>query len=252
MSIATYYSRIDGTEFKDAERQFRTHLTPGLPAIIRLDGRAFHTYCKGLNRPFDEQFIEDMNQMTVALAEQIDGVRLAYVQSDEASLLLLPNLEGSFQFAGQVQKLVSISAAIATATFNARRLGTATDKVALFDARAFTLPDMDAVQRYFEWRQADARVNALGMLASAHFPHKQLLGVGSRGRAAMLREKGIEPDDLPAGFIHGRVVLREPVQKQTTYLDRRTGKTSTVDFVRMEPFIEPAPSFQNGLEAAWF
>ena len=120
------YARIDGTEFKDAERQFRTHLTPGLPAVIRLDGRAFHSYTKGLQRPFDERFVEDMDAVAVELAQQIDGVRLVYTQSDEISLLLTDRADDAvqgFMFGGQVQKLTSISAAIATATLNSCRLG---------------------------------------------------------------------------------------------------------------------------------
>ena len=249
------YARIDGTEFKDAEKQFRTHLTPGLPAVIRLDGRAFYSYTKGLQRLLDERFVEDMDAVAVALAEQIDGVRLVYTQSDEISLLLTDRVDDAaqgFMFGGQVQKLTSISAAIATATLNARRLGTVTDKVGLFDSRAFSLPDMDAVQRYLRWRQADARVNSLSMLASTHFSHRQLHGVGNRDRVRMLRGKGIDPLDLPPAFVHGRVVLRSPAKKQTTYLDRRTGKTKTVDFVRMEAHVEPAPPFEDGLDDAWF
>ena len=251
----TTYSRVNGSEFKHAEELFRTHLAPGLPAIIRLDGRAFHSYCRGLARPFDEQFMADMDAVAVALAQQVDGVRLVYVQSDEISLLLTDHIGDAvqgFMFGGQVQKLVSITAAIASSTLNARRLGTVTDKVALFDARAFSLGGDAAVQRYFEWRQADARVNSLGMLASAHFSHQQLHGVSTHDRATMLRSIDVEPDDLPATFVHGRVVLREPKQRTTTFFHRPTGRERTIDFVRMEAFTDVAPSFQNGLADATF
>ena len=88
----TTFSRIDGSEFKDAERAVRTALEPGLPAVIRLDGRAFHSYCRGLARPYDPMFMGDMDATALALAEQIDGVRLAYVQSDEISLLITDRL----------------------------------------------------------------------------------------------------------------------------------------------------------------
>lgn len=253
--MTTTFARADGAEFKDAERALRVVLEPGLPAVIRLDGRAFHSYCRGLDRPFDEQFMADMDSVTIALAQQIDGVRLAYVQSDEISLLLEDRIGDAvqgFMFGGQVQKLVSISAAIASSTLNARRLGAGTDKVALFDARAFSLPDAAAVQRYFQWRQADARVNSLGMLASAHFSHKKLLGVSTSKRETMLRDIGIEPDELPAGFVHGRVVLRRPEPRTTTFFDPRLGRDSTVHFTRMEPVIAPAPSFDEGLAAAAF
>ena len=68
----------------------------------------------------------------------------------------------------------------------------------------------------------------------------------------MLHSVGVRADDLPPQFVHGRVVLREPVQKQTTYFDHRAGADRTVHFVRMEAFVERAPSFENAFEAAWF
>ncbi len=249
------FSRADGSEFKDAERATRTYLDRTLPAVIRLDGRAFHSYCKGLKRPYDTGFMDDMDQVTLTLAQQVDGVRLAYVQSDEISLLLLPNLtledRAEFMFGGQVQKLVSITAAIASSVLNTARYGKVTDKLALFDSRAFTLPDMDAVTRYFQWRQGDAQVNSLSMLASTHFSHKQLAGVGNRDRVTMLRDAGIDPDELPVSFRRGRVVLREPVQKQTTFTGR-DGIPRTVDFVRQQAYVTAAPSFEHGLDAAFY
>lgn len=249
------YTRIDGSEFKDAERATRTSLVEGLPAVIRLDGRAFHSYCQGLERPYDERLMADMDATALALAEQVDGVRLAYVQSDEISLLLTDRIGDAvqgFMFGGQVQKLTSITAAIASATLNARRLGAVTERIALFDSRVFQLPDMDAVQRYFCWRQADARVNSLSMLASTHFSHRRLHGVSTRERVEMLRDVGVHAEDLPPAFVHGRVVCREPVQKQTTFFDRRAGVNRTVDFVRMEAFVERAPSFESAFQEAWF
>lgn len=257
-------SRVDGSEFKDAERGFRTVLTPGLPAIMRLDGRAFHSYCRGLDRPFDRLFMADMDQVALGLAQQIDGVRLAYVQSDEISLLLTDRLVDEidstdpdtpvqgFMFGGQVQKLVSIGAALASSLMNAARHGTVTDRLAIFDARVFTLPDMAAVERYFQWRQADARMNALGMAASARFSHRQLTGVPNTVRADMLRAVGADPDDLPLEFTEGRVVARGPITSSSTFFDRRAEGERTVEFTRMVPFTGAAPSFDEGLGAAWY
>lgn len=255
--VTITFSRQDGAEFKDAERALRASLEPGLPAIIRLDGRAFHSYCRGLSRPYDTMFMGDMDATMLALAEQIDGVRLAYVQSDEISLLLTDRIDGSesiqgFMFGGQVQKLTSISAAIASSTLNAHRYRVTSQAIAQFDSRVFQLPDMDAVRRYFEWRQADARVNSLGMLASTHFSHRELHGVSTTGRAGMLRGVGVDPDALPLAFVHGRVVRREPVEKETTFFDRRLGVDRTVEFLRQQALVDVAPSFEDGLEAAWF
>lgn len=253
MTITETFSRAAGAEFKDAEKLFRTHLAPELPAILRLDGRAFHSYCRGLAKPYDEQFMSDMDQVALELARQIDGVRAVYAQSDEISLLLrpvdAPEHDQSFMFGGQIQKLVSISAAIASSTLNARRLGTVTDKVALFDSRAFTLAP-SAVQRYFQWRQADARINSLSMLASTHFSHRQLHGVGDRERRVMLESIGVDPHALPAGFVNGRVVVRRPEPSSRTFFDKRVGEDRTVEFTRNVAYVIAAPDFEHDFDDA--
>lgn len=244
--------------FKSLEREFRTHLTSGLPAVIRLDGRAFHSYCRDLARPYDEQFMADMDATMIALAQQIDGVRLAYVQSDEISLLLTDHyvrpdgerVEQGFMFGGGIQKLVSISAAIASTTLNMRRYGKASNRIALFDSRAFSVTDMDEARDYFVWRQEDAEVNSLSMLASAHFSHKQLHGVPNGNRAVMLHGAGIDPDALPLGFQRGRIVAFEPQEQTSTFVDRRTNTERTVTFTRQVATAVPAPVFAEGLPHA--
>lgn len=243
-------SSRDNPHFKRRERETRTYLNAGAPAIIRLDGRAFHTYCRGLDRPYDEPFMADMDSTAIALAQGIDGVRLAYVQSDEISLLLMPapvvhEDERGFMFGGAVQKLVSISAAIASSTLNALRLGITSDAVALFDARAFSVTDLDEARGYFAWRQLDAQVNSLSMLASAHFTHKQLHGISTGRRALMLQEHGIDAADLPVGFRNGRIVAHVDQERTSTFFDRRIGAERTVEFTRRVPVVIAAPDFAD-------
>lgn len=156
-----------------------------------------------------------------------------------------PGTERGFMFGGAVQKLVSISAAIASTTLNTRRLGDVTDLVALFDARAFSVADPDEACEYFAWRQLDARVNSLSMLASAHFSHRTLHGVSTQQRAELLREAGIEPSDLPAEFRNGRIVSKVERPDERTFFDRRIGQDRTVRFTRDVPVAVPAPDFTH-------
>lgn len=247
--------RRESPHFKAREQSTRTYLEPGKPGVVRLDGRAFHTYCKGLDKPFDEAFMTDMDAVMLKLCEQVDGVRLAYVQSDEISLLLEDHevredglrVEQGFMFGGGVQKLVSIAAAVASVEMNARRLGTATDKIALFDARAFSLEDGAEAREYFAWRQDDARTNSLSMLASAHYSHRRIVGMNSLDRAALLRSDGIEPDELPDGFRQGRVAVHRMEPGTSTFFDPKTGTDQTVAFERRRRVVVTAPDFGRGL-----
>jgi len=210
--------------------------------ILRVDGKAFHVYTKGCDRPFDKMLMEDMDFTAVALCQQIEGAQLAYVQSDEISLLLTDFADNQTQvwFDGNLQKLASISASIATAHFNSFRwqrillntenaenkLNLLREPTAYFDSRAFTIPDPTEVENYFIWRQQDATRNSISMTAQAHLPHERLQGKTSDEMQELLwQEKGINWNDMPSGFKRGRCVVRQVVVQDKEYTDKRTGET---------------------------
>lgn len=164
-----------------------------------------------------------------ALCENIEGAQFAFVQSDEISVLLTdfasPQTEAWFD--GSVQKMVSISASLATAHFNrarGQRAGGA-EKLACFDSRVFTIPDPVEVENYFIWRQGDATRNSISMTAQAHFSHARLQGMGTDQMQEMLwQEKNLNWNDLPGGFKRGRCLVRTPTVQDVEYQDKRTGE----------------------------
>lgn len=113
-----------GDRMKDYEVRTKMFLPRRTYAIIRLDGRAFHTFTKGLKRPFDEDFASDMDETAKYLCENIQGAQFAYVQSDEISILItdFKKITSSAWFDNQIQKMASISASMASAMFNYLRL----------------------------------------------------------------------------------------------------------------------------------
>lgn len=159
------------------ESVFKHKLPLRMPVIIRLDGRAFHTLTKKSQKPFDPFFIELMQNTTHYLCDNIQGAELAYTQSDEISILLhnYKKLESQAWFDNEIQKIVSISAAIASSYFsvnyNSRKL--VGDKYIQFDSRVFVLPENE-VCNYFIWRQQDWLRNSVQMLAQSLFSSKEL------------------------------------------------------------------------------
>jgi tRNA(His) guanylyltransferase len=167
--------------------------------IIRLDGRAFHTYTRGLQKPFDDNLYQDIDNAIIALLPEIQGAVFAYTQSDEISILLtdFATPTTSAWFDGNLQKIGSVAASVMTAEFNLLRLNrnreelkglTTTEearefssrlKNAYFDARVFTIPDRTEVMNYFIWRNQDCARNSVSMVAQAHFSHKELQGVST-------------------------------------------------------------------------
>lgn len=172
--------------------------------ILRVDGKAFHTFTRHCQKPYDAHLAGALDEAAAELCREAQGSCFAYVQSDEISVLLtdFATITTEAWFDGNIQKIVSVAASCVTAAFNTSYGGDA-----LFDCRAFTIPDPIEVENYFIWRQQDAVRNSIQGLAQAHFGQKQLHGLNVNELQELLfREKGINWNDLPVNQKRGRVV----------------------------------------------
>lgn len=209
-----------GDRMKGYEDASRIYLPSRLPLIIRLDGKAFHTWTKGLPRPYCASLIEAMNQVTKHLCNQVQNTVMAYTQSDEISLLLVDykDIKTTSWFDSNLQKMVSVAAGIASSKLTALSptiFGGLRDSVkeAVFDARAFILPPHEVVN-YFIWRQQDWNRNSLAMLAQSLFSHRELQGKGRADQHEMCFQKGHNWADLSSHLKDGRVVVKRQVEKE--------------------------------------
>jgi tRNA(His) 5'-end guanylyltransferase len=185
---------------RNYETRARHHLARRTPVIVRVDGKAFHTFCKGLDRPFDNRLMRAMEAGARAVSEEMQGFKCAYIQSDEASFLLTDydalNTEAWFDYVQE--KLVSISASVMTAAFNryfhSNEFFPAPAEYktrdAHFDARAFNVPREEVVN-YFLWRAKDWERNSVSMYCRAHFSHKEMHGQGMADQHEMLHALGL-------------------------------------------------------------
>ncbi|WP_050767202.1 tRNA(His) guanylyltransferase Thg1 family protein [Pseudarthrobacter chlorophenolicus] len=222
------------TDMKNREKQYRTFLPAKSYAVIRVDGKGFSKYTRGLQRPFDPKFTADMQATALYLCENIDGAQFAYTQSDEISVIIsdLGSANTQAWFGGQVQKIVSTSAALATAKFN--RIRPEIDALAFFDGRTHHLEGSAGVLEYLQWRQADAMKNSVGMLASHHFSHRELTGVSVRRRKEMLAGRGILWEDLGQEVKQGTFVRRVLTERSISYLHKKEQVMKTSDVQRRE------------------
>lgn len=176
------------------------------PICVRIDGKAFHTYTRGLGRPYDQRLSQAMIDTMNFLIEKTDA-RLGYTQSDEISLVFFKTaLKQQAMFAGREQKLTSVLASMATAKFNSevmKNIPEKTDMLAFFDCRIWNVPTLKDAAEVFVWRQEDAIKNAISMAASAEYSTKQLHGKKSREKIEMLKEKGIDWLSYPEFFKSG-------------------------------------------------
>ena len=224
------------------EVRAQTHLPRRTYTIIRLDGKAFHTYTRGCEKPYDLNLSNAMQNAAGVLCEQAQGCEFGYVQSDEISLLLtdFATTQTDAWLDGNVQKIVSVSASILTAAFNALRPG----KTALFDSRVFTIPDRTEVENYFIWRQQDCVRNSMASLAQAHFSHRQLHGVNTAEMQELLwKEKGINWADENPTFKNGAIVVREVYDKEGVERSRWTSGPAPVFTQQRVAFDELVPRY---------
>lgn len=199
-----------GDRMKAYERAFDAAMPLRMPVVVRVDGRAFHTYTRGLARPFDERLMLAMDGVALALCRQIQGARLAYVQSDEVSVLVnnYESLESQAWFANRVQKTVSIAASIAASEMTARSVDVfGSVQPAQFDARVFVLPEAEFVN-YFFWRQQDWTRNSIQMLARSLYSHRECHEKDQSELQEMCFQKGRNWNDLPTRLRRGRCAGR--------------------------------------------
>lgn len=210
------------------EKSSRMYLIKKSDVILRLDGKAFHTYTRFFKKPYDAIFHQTMNETAKFLCTQIQGCKLAYTQSDEISLLLT-DYDGDYTdawFQYNVQKMCSVAASMASAFFNGRiielaraygfsadltdaseeeyvkSLKAAINTFAFFDCRAFNIPHNEVVN-CFIWRQNDCRRNAIQMLGQHYFSHRDIQNKSNETILEMLKEKGVNFEDMPGEYKNG-------------------------------------------------
>jgi tRNA(His) guanylyltransferase len=220
--------------------------------IIRIDGKAFHTYTRGLVQPFDQGLIEDMDATACYLCKNIQGAKFAFVQSDEISILLtdFDKIGTDAWFDGNIQKMVSVAAGLATAEFNRLRLlrkfdttiataGTIMDlfKWATFDARIFTIPCDYEVENYFIWRQKDAVRNSISSVAQSFYSQKELEGKNGDQKQELIFQKGINWNDYSPKYKRGRFIFKQQFE--------------VVPDIKLPNNVPPIDSFQPVIRTRW-
>ena len=212
-----------GTRIKENyENRTRYYLPRRTYTILRIDGKAFHTYTKNLKKPFDEGLVDDFDNSVKTILPELQGAQFAYVQSDEASILLTdfstPNACAWFD--GNIQKIVSVAASLMTMQFNGFRVtremkewfntrGERNIKLAAFDARVFTIPDWIEVYNYFVWRNQDAARNSVQMVARSLYSHKECNNKSCAELQEMIYQKGINWANYNEGLKNGRLIIKE-------------------------------------------
>ena len=244
-----------GIRMKDYEFRNQYFLQRRTPVAIRVDGKAFHTFTKGFEKPFDEVLGRAMRATMKYLCENIQGCVLGYCQSDEITLILIDykKLNSDAWFGYRTDKMCSIAASMATMAFNKffyeavqdwywedplvtnlklpskenlKEIYTkALDKGAMFDARVFNIPK-EEVANLIYWRQLDATRNSIQMVGQANFSHNELQNKSCNVIQEMLfQKKDINWNDFPTHLKRGACCVK--VESSTTCAKTVDGQVIT-------------------------
>lgn len=214
------------------ENRAKAYLLRRTPVIIRLDGKAFHTFTRGFAKPFDARLMHVMQETTLELCRNIQGCVFGYTQSDEITLVLVDynTIDTDAWFDYSVEKMCSVAASMCTLYFNRiftricgdfikehaanakdkENLGDVADQVdkvlkaymrgikngGLFDARVFNVPESELLNVIL-WRIKDATRNSINSLGQVYFTHIDLQNKSTNEIQNMLMEKyGINWNNL--------------------------------------------------------
>jgi tRNA(His) 5'-end guanylyltransferase len=234
-----------GDRMKKYENISRNYLTRRIPVIIRVDGKAFHTFTRGMNKPFDSVLMNTMKDTMKYMCENIQGCVFAYTQSDEITFVLADyaTIKTDAWFGYNIQKMASVAASMATLAFNQFFIKNAEAALqyadtessiewsvdfdfskykkkfntAMFDARVFSIPK-DEVCNCLIWRQQDATRNSIESVGQANFSQKQLNGKSCNMIQEMLwSEKGINWNDFSIDCKRGTCCYR--IAENTKVID---------------------------------
>jgi len=205
-----------GDRIKKYENVSKTYLLPKEPIFIRIDGKAFHSFTKKMEKPFDMKLIESMIVAGEKTAKEMMGFKIGYHQSDEFTFLLTDwdNFESQGWFNYQVQKICSVTASLFTMYFNKEMGGTD----ATFDCRCFNCPKED-FPNVFVWRQQDWERNSLQMFSRSKFSHKDLINKNMSAMHEMLFGVGENWGNLPDILKNGTYITnkKERIYKKLNY-----------------------------------
>lgn len=191
---------------------------PSLPIMIRVDGKSFSQWTKGLNYPFDLRMEEARRATTRALIEEL-GAQIGYHQSDEISLVLYnPEPTAQMYAGGRLQKICSHAASIATATWNqfARKNISENKELAYFDARVWTVPSLEEAANALLWRELDATKNSVSMACRSVYNHGEMKGKSTNEMKEMLFKKGIQWNDYDVWMKRGLFMARRTTERVLT------------------------------------
>lgn len=198
-----------------------SRIPAGIPYVIRLDGKGFSKHIKrwNCNKPFDVVFHNIMVKTAKKVLDEVSDGIMAWTGSDEISIVCLEKDVFNPWYSKRINKILSLSASIATATFNleakqveSENYFNVSESPAYFDSRIIQFPSLCECFNSIVYRQRDCKRNSISGWARHFYSTKQLQNKNSDEKIEMLKEKGFDFwEQAPRWSIYGEILFKANV-----------------------------------------
>lgn len=240
-----------GDRMKSYEKEFSQILDQSKPMFARVDGRAFHSFTKGFDKPYDSRFVTIMRLVMNDVMVKFHPIA-GYTQSDEMTFFwMCQNDNSELPFSGKVAKINSLLASFVSVSFLKHLMQSDlhkhADKMPTFDCRVFQ-PPKDDITNAFLWRAKDGTRNAIQMIAQHYFSHKELHGKSIKMQLEMLKEKNISMDMFSNEFVYGTYMTKDLVKIDNTDIPEKYRPVSDIFRSKIVAMSVPFPLFKSKIE----
>lgn len=222
-------------------------LLPNGYVLVMIDGKNFSNLIKNkFEKPFDNWFIQTMNETAEHVCKQIQNCKGAFVQSDEISFLIKDNNLTELPYDGRLCKLLSIIPATATSFFTKKMVDKRTcDEIKkivtlsshieefdepisgeigkfyatdipdyLFDCKVWSVPNENDAISWFLYRQIDCVRNSKQQFCQTYLSHNELKGLDCDKQVQLCKEKtGHDWNIISEDKKYGRFIYKDIVPK---------------------------------------
>lgn len=171
------------------EDRYKNLLSKRTYTIVRIKATNFK-HC-GINKPYNDDELSNMNKTAIQLLKNITDAKLAYTCSNEISLILtdFDEVNDKLYCDGDIQKMVSQITSMTTAIYNKIRQSQSDSEFVLFNTKVFQIHSGFEIENYLLNRQRNSVRNGTIYIGKSLFGHDNIQNLNTQELRNKLEEK---------------------------------------------------------------
>jgi tRNA(His) guanylyltransferase len=233
-------------------------LLPRVPLIICVNGRGFAKVTQLLDKPYCPKFAECMTSTMLRLCTDVEGALFGYQHNDEIVIVARNdyNNETNPWYDNRLQKIGSVTSAIATSHFNRYASGISLDVSGdpIFTSKVFTTPNIGEAVNTLVYKQqqnfhTSIQFACVYQLISKHDKNTirdMLGGLSMDEKIDLLAQEGTDFNAYPLAFRRGVSAYKIPKVTEDIVKNKWVIDTELPVFAKDQSFLTNI--FKNGAD----